>query len=358
MKGYRFTHIPLIAILGILPIISACTIARMDMRGGLKVQSTGGGTTPAPTPGPGPGPVVPTKANETFTASSAQRKVDILFIDDNSSSMESMQNSLGSRFSSFANAVQGIDWQIGVTTTDCSAGPYGICGSLLTMAGTASKILTPSTPNFASVFANTIVRPETVGCLVRADCPSGDSTPLRAAAMAMQKTNSVNAGFFRDGATLAVVMLTNADENNDVPTASSVTPANVIAQFQGVFGTQKNLRTYTIGVLTGDAACLGQQQASGLAAYATYPIALANQTGGISRSICSANYGPLLQQIGDDLDLEIAPNIIQLAHVPISGSVKVTLAPATGTAWTLNSDKIVFAAPLPSGTVINVEYEY
>lgn len=329
----------------------------MDMRGGLQVQSADGGSA-TPVPGPGPGPVSPNKANETFTASAAQRKVDILFIDDNSSSMEAMQNSLGSRFSSFANAVQGIDWQIGVTTTDCSAGPYGICGSLLTMAGTASKVLTPATPNFANVFADTIVRPETVGCLVRADCPSGDSTPLRATAAAMQKANTVNAGFFRDGATLAVVMLTNANENNDAPKAGSVTPANVMAQFQATFGTQKFFRAYSIAVLNGDAACLAQQQMAGLAAYATYPIALATQTGGISVSICSANYGPLLQQIGDDLDLQIVPNVIRLAHVPLAGSVKVTLAPATGTAWTVNNDKIVFAAPLPAGTVINIEYEY
>lgn len=317
----------------------------MDMVGGVQTSNSVGDIV-----------VGPGKASETFTAGEAQRKVDILFIDDNSSSMDSMQSSLGDRFSTFSAALTGIDWTAGITTTDCSAGPYGICGTLLPMAGIGSNILSPSTPGLANVFRNTIVRPETVGCLVRADCPSGDSTPLRALMTALQKSSTVNAGFFRPGASLAVVVLTNADENNVAPTASSVTPANVRSQFQALWGTTKAFTVYTIAVLTGDNTCLTQQQAGGLAAFGTYPMALAQATGGFSQSICSANYAPVLQAIGDDL--QGTPNVIKLSRLPKAGTLQITLTPASSIGWSLTGDTVTFNAPLPAGTLIKADYDF
>lgn len=317
----------------------------MDMVGGIQTSSSVGGIV-----------VGPGKAHEDFTAGEGQRKVDILFIDDNSSSMDPVQSSLGDRFSTFSAAMTGIDWTAGITTTDCSAGPYGICGSLVPMAGIGSNILLPTTPSLNTVFRNTIVRPETVGCLVRADCPSGDSTPLRALLNAMQKSSTVNAGFFRPGATLAVVILTNADENNVAPTASSITPANVNNQFRALWGFTKVFTVYTIAVLNGDNACLTQQQAGGLAAFGTYPISLAAQTGGFSQSICSPNYAPVLQAIGDDL--QGTPNVIKLSRLPKAGTLKITLTPSSTIGWTLTGDTITFNSPLPTGTLISADYDF
>lgn len=334
-----------LSILILMLILCSCTIARMDMVGGIQTSNSVGGI--------GGGPRL---ASEVFTAGQAQRKVDVLFIDDNSSSMDAMQSSLGDRFSTFSAAMSGIDWTAGITTTDCSTGPYGICGTLLTMAGTGSNVLLPTTPSLSTVFRNTIVRPETVGCLVRADCPSGDSTPLRSLLTAMQKSTTVNVGFFRPDATLAVVMLTNADENNVAPTPSSITPANVIDQFQALWGAAKPFTVYTIAVLQGDSSCLTQQQAGGLATYGTYPISLAQMTGGFSQSICSPNYTPVLQAIGDDL--QGTPNVVRLAHVPRAGSLVVTLTPASSIGWSLNGDTITFNSVLPVGTIISTTYEY
>lgn len=327
-----------------LSALMACSVARMDVHG-LQLNSAQGG--PGATAG---------KATEVFTADQRQQKVDILFIDDNSASMDPLQASLGSKFSSFANAVQGLDWQVGITTTDCSSGPWGICGSLLPMTGGSANILTPSTPNYATVFAGTIVRPETINCVALGQCPDGDSEPLRSLSTAMQKHANTNTGFFRAGGTLAVIILTNADEDNLAPLPSSTTPQAVVSRFNSIWGTGKQLRVYSIAILQGDSQCLADQQAGGLAAYGTYPIALASLTGGTSLSVCAQNYDPLLQQIGGAL--QGAPNVITLGHVPIPATVVVTLNPNPGISWTLGGDTLTFSAALPGGTQITVNYEY
>lgn len=327
----------------LIPLLSACTVATMDVHGLKQLQ---GGQS-----------ISGLKTTEVFSANQTQQKVDILFVDDNSASMEPMQTSLGDRFSSFATAVQGLDWQIGITTTDCSTGPYGICGSLIPMAGTGNRVLTPSVPSFSTVFRNTIVRPETVGCLIRGDCPSGDSTPLKATVNALSKFNAANAGFFRSDAALAVVILTNANENNIAPTPASTTPQMVIDELTGIWANSKKIRAYAIAILNGDNGCLNQQQMSGLAAFGTYPINLASMTGGISVSICANNYSPILSQIGNDLKNDV-PTFFKLAHNPVPSSLKVTLAPDPGISWTLTGDTLYFSAPLPQSTVVTVEYEY
>lgn len=296
------------------------------------------------------------KTSESFTTGQMQRKVDVLFVNDNSASMEAMQRSLGDRFASFASAVSGLDWQIGITTTDCSNGPHGICGSLVPMAGTNSPILTPNTPGFANVFKNTIVRPETVGCQQRGDCPTGDSTPLKAALNALRKNSRLNNGFFREHAALAIVMLTNADEDNIKPNAQSITPKMVRQELKNIWRDKKKMRAYAIAVLSGDNNCLSQQSASTLSTYGTYPTALAEETGGLSVSICAADYTPILSQIGDDL--QSVPNFIQLSHRPNPTNLKVVIAPDRGITWTLQYDSLYFSAPLPPNTTVHVEYEY
>src|SRR5882672_8876374 len=87
-------------------------------------------------------------------AHAAGGNVDILFIDDNSASMEVNESSLGSKFTSFIAAIKGLNWQIGITTTDCGDDEWAICGSLLTLNGLGNTyaggndILTDSMANY------------------------------------------------------------------------------------------------------------------------------------------------------------------------------------------------------------------
>jgi hypothetical protein len=311
----------------------------------------GGGPVIIPLPGGG------NKAIENFNSGPSQRKVDILFVDDNSASMDPLQSSLGSKFPAFSDALQGLDWQVGVTTTDCSAGPYGICGSLVPIAGVGGTLLTPSIANFQQAFNDTIVRPETVGCIARGDCPSGISEPLKAAMSAFDKRNTSNAGFFRAGASLAVIMLTNADEKND-GTGSPTSAQAVVNRFRSIWGNSKDMKAYAVDVIPGDTACLNSASAasSGQVFYGKGPSALATLTGGLSESICAADFSPLLAQIGDDL--QTVPNVITLAHTPKAGTLEVSLTPDPGISFTSVGNVVVFARALPADTAITITYEF
>ena len=342
---------------------AGCQQARMEIRGAASSNGALGIPTPSPTPGPLPGP---TQANsETFTASQLGGKVDILFVDDNSASMDVNETNLGGKFTSLSSVMTKVDWHLGVTTTDCGADQWGVCGTLLTLAGMGSTYsggittLSVNTPNYASVFANTVVRPETVGCVARGACPDGDSTPLKATLNAMVKSASANAGFFRNGADLAVVILTNADEDDNAPTAGSTTPQQVVNQFNALWGTTKKLHVYTIGVLPADSGCLSEQAQTGISAAATYPVALSQLTGGLEQSICATDYAGTMQAIGDDIESTVSSSF-NLAHVPAANTVTVSFNPAlTGVTWTLSGNEITFGGTsIPVGTQISVSYQY
>ncbi|MGZ3723129.1 MAG: hypothetical protein ACXVA9_09375 [Bdellovibrionales bacterium] len=335
----------LLKILIFIPLFSGCTVARMGVNG-----------SPSSIFGLG-GPGGSGKVTENFNSGPSQRKVDILFVDDNSASMDPLQTSLGDRFPAFSTAVQGLDWQIGITTTDCSNGPYGICGSLLSLTGISDTILTSATPNFDQTFKDSIVRPETIGCIARGDCPSGISEPLKAAMTSFDKRTTANARFFRAGASLAIIMLTNADERND-GTGGPTTPQAVYNHFRSIWGSTKDLKAYAIDVVPGDSACLASSTASsvGQVFYGQGPSDFAMLTGGMSESLCATDFSPLLQQIGGDL--QSVPNIITLAHTPMPATVVVTLSPDPKIAWTLSGNTIVFAKALPVNTQISVSYEY
>jgi hypothetical protein len=296
---------------------------------------------------------------DVFIADASEGKVDILFIDDNSASMEFEQSKLGQKFTSFVAQLQGLDWQVGITTTDCSPGTWGICGSLLPMAGLASAILTPAVAAFDQVFMNTIYRPETVDCANKGACPSGNEEALKAAITAMDKRDADNAGFFRDGAALALVVLTDEDEQSTAP-STATTPQAVVDHFNALWGGGKKMKSYAITVLSGDAACLKMQQdqQGGVGAYGTYAMELARLTGGESQSICAADYSGILRQIGDDL--RTVTSAVTLSHPPASAAaiqISFVPAPAQPITWSLSGQTVLFDSPIPAGTRITVTYE-
>lgn len=297
-------------------------------------------------------------ATETFMADAGQGKVDILFIDDNSVSMETEQAALGTKFPSFVAELAGLDWQVGITTTDCSNGPHGICGSLLNMTGTASNILTPNVAGYQQVFNSTIQRPETPGCATLGTCPSGLEEAMKAASTSIDKRNTNNAGFFRSDAALAIVVLTDEDEQSDGQLPTAVRPQTVVNKVTTAFGANKKFKSYAITILTGDTACLAQQSAqqNGIAYYGTFAMELARLTGGQSVSICAPDYSVTLRQIGQDL--RKLTQAVTLTRAPIPSSVQVTFTPAQNITWTVSGNTILFSQPVSAGTKIDVYYEY
>jgi hypothetical protein len=202
----------------------------------------------------------------------ATNKMDILFMVDNSASMEAMQTELRTRFPSFVQpfvdlAQSGVytDLHFGVVTSDygagdaagggCSPSPGGDRGRLraLGAAAPAGCVATADAPFIRYKFA-----------------PSGDQSNLPGgntpAALVQQFTcmasvgatgcgfehqlesvyaalhNSVeNAGFLRPDALLAVVLLTNEDDGSAPPTARFY-EANADPAVYGAYDTYRQTR--------------------------------------------------------------------------------------------------------------------
>lgn len=293
---------------------------------------------------------------DVFNVTLSNPRVDILFVDDNSSSMEKDQLKLGQKFSSFISGLNGVDWQIGVTTTDCSTGPYGICGSLMPLTGSSGKILSPGTANYEKVFLDTVYRPETVGCQARGDCPSSNEQPLFASMTAMDKRSSDNAGFFRSESDLAVIVLSDEDEKSNSPASATQAPT-AQSHFKSIWPSGKKLSVYGIIIQPGDSACLNAQTADsgGFAFEGNIIDQWVALSGGISGSICDADYSSNLQNIGRQVR-NIADSV-ELSKTPIASTVRVVFTPSQAITWTVQGNRVLFSAPPPVGTRIEVYYD-
>jgi len=281
-----------------------------------------------------------------FNRNGNSAPVDVLFIDDNSQSMAAKQLKLGNALNSFITSLGTVSWQIGITTTDTSDGLYGLKGSLLTFDGTSTQVLTSSVPNYAASFLATIQRSE---------LGSGDERGMQAIIQAIGKRNTDNAGFFRNGADLAVVMLSDEDEASD-GNDSATKPAEVIAAFQAAFGKTKNITVYGILIAPIDTACYNSEFING-AKYANVLSSLVNITGGTVGSICDADYSDTLTSIGSRVRQGV--RTATLSYEPEPGvPLKLEIIPADPTlTWTVTGRVVLFNKPPQKGTKINVVYK-
>lgn len=285
-----------------------------------------------------------------FSEQDTRAKVDILFIVDNSGSMSDEQVKLAPALSSFISSLARIDWQIGISTTDVSDGTYGLKGSLVPFSGTSTKILNKNVPNYAAAFANTVVRPEVTCTPSGPSCPSSDERPLQAITMAIGKRNAENNGFFRNGADLATVILSDEDEGS---TGAGTTGQMVVDSVKAAFGS----KTYTgfgIVIKPGDTACFNAQTASS-GKYATFAGGLATLTGGLLGSICDSDYGPTLTSIGQRVREMV--KTITLRMMPNPDTIQIRIRPFDpNLQWTIEGQTITFNTPPKPGTRIDIMY--
>lgn len=299
-------------------------------------------TEPTPEPPAPPAPPVQ-KITETTSVTIQQRSVDVLFVTDNSSSMEEDQTKLSQRFQSFIHDLSAVDWQIGITTTD--VGSWGLDGELSEFDGTSQKVINKNTPNAEALFKSTIQREE-----------SGSNTeePLAAVISAMDKRNNENSDFFRDHADLAVVVLSDEDENSDGGPDGTTQAQDVINKFKSIWGESKQIRVYGIIIEPGDQACLNEQ-GNWMGHYGNVISSLVSATNGLTGSICDSDYSSTLRSIGNNITEMF--NDYTLSKIPKSGSLEVKMTPNHGITWALNGKTVSFHSPVPDGTSIEFVYE-
>lgn len=296
-------------------------------------------------------PTPPSLQKETFDFNDADTPsvVDILFVIDNSKSMEEKQAKLGQRLSTFTDLLAKTDWQIGITTTDTSRGYWGARGSLQKFKGTNSKILTPMTPNYNNVFKKSVIRDEGINC---GNCPSGDERPLLAVKQAIEKRKTDNAGFFRSNANLAVVILSDEDESQ-ADDGKPLHPEDLVKFVKSVFPT-KSFTGYGIAIHPDDQHCRDAEYATG-GRPGYFTVALAALTNGIMGNICDSDYSSSLSNIGNNI--RDAKKTLTLRVVPKADSLQLRVTPHDkDLKWELVDRTIKFSHAPARGTQIEVSY--
>ena len=262
------------------------------------------------------------------TSNYVPRKLDVLFVIDNSGSMSSSQTALANNFPSFINyfRTKGYDYQIAVTTTDAFYGDQfngqacSLCNEEQTRfrSGTTPKtyVINSNTADLENVFASNVY----VGI-----GGSGDERAFSSFKAALN--SNLNVGFRRDGAYLAVIIVSDEEdfsqnaftinENYSNPDLHTVESYKTYLETltSGVGGTDFQVSTISI-VDEPCRASLGPGRKIGL----RY-MELADLTGGTKNSICESFDGVL-----NNISAAIASQIVaqfQLTREPLLSSVRV-----------------------------------
>ncbi len=322
--------------------------------------------------------------NQSFSQATVQvnNKVDVLWVVDNSSSMTSLQNNLVKNFNSFISTFQnkGYDFHIAVTSTDAylAATNFNNSSALSRFKdGSPSShsgiyVLDSTTPNLVSTFVNNASLGQT---------GSGDERAFQSIKETLN--NSLNVGFLRSDAFLAVIILSDEDDFSDTTrpeyswTNGGISDHNYsnpnmpsvdsyIQYLDQLTNSSSANRNYNVSAITvKDNACLTSHKAtSGSSIIGQRYIDMANKTNGVLGSICDADYGGSLQLIQQKV-FELSTQF-RLTRAPVVSSIQVkingqsVISDATN-GWTYAADtnSITFhGTSVPAqGASVDVNYD-
>jgi hypothetical protein len=287
----------------------------------------------------------------------APGQVDVLFVVDNTASMLEESPRLVSAMPAFAQAAlaTGVDLHVGVTTTGinptnpaCPGGASGgEAGRLFPVDGSAPRQFSSATPNLGQALQQAVqvgecgYEQQGLEAMRRALTP-----PLvdHADDPVTPQPNDGNLGFYRETASLAVVVVSDDDDT------SPDTVATYVRFLQLLKGAGNAGRSSLYAIVDSGTSC---PSASGPGfRYAE----AASRTGGAIESICATDFGPLLRDV---VDRAFSPQTrFPLSGTPDASGVTVTVngTPAGGWTYDAPSNTVVFGAPPPPGAVIEVSY--
>lgn len=244
--------------------------------------------------------------NQDINVEIEEKLSDVLFVIDNSGSMQVEQAEVARRIGNFFGQIKKVDWRVGIITTD----PYEKDPVTNQENPLADGALLPY-PNgqyfidrsldidaAGEQFAQTIFRPEignghergihnTYRAIERSLNPFGGAKNLRLS------------NFFRNQASLSVVLISDENETlvngvgNPLENLQKSDGRNLINFVKSSWGQDKTFQFNSIIVRPDDQDCIGPDESFGHA----YD-ELSNLTGGIVEDICAADYSGALKNIG------------------------------------------------------------
>lgn len=307
---------------------------------------------------------------ETFTVAHGSGQVDVLIILDTTGSMDRNLDKLGKRFKNLISAWSGLNWQIAMTNADVGTGfvnGWSMRGRPMILQGDTRqrRLLTSGMPWAEDFFLKTIARePFDSYCDLQPYCMGGKPEPLKTFMTAInERQHEYYRGFWRRGAHLATIFISDADENEKGPLdAKATTPETAWNHYQRTLGTSYNsgYSHYSIVIPPGDKACLDYE--NGLfkggrgGAYGTYADRYAKLVGGTTVRICDTDFAAPLSKLSEEVRQEVTK--LTLKHLPLPGSFSLTLTPAFNVQYVLRGKEVLFSKPVPVGTKIEVKYNY
>lgn len=270
------------------------------------------------------------------------RKVDILWVIDNSGSMESSQTNLANHFQSFIAKflATDADFHMAVTTTDAYLAPYHASNNAssfpyadyaLIRDGVGSThsgvfVMDKTTPDMANVFLKNIKQGIN---------GSGDERALSSFQVTLNDAR--NSAFRRADAALAIIIVSDEDDfshndnTNGMNTYSFIENYNDPSMFTiqsyvdyltnltSTAGAGKNFSVNAISIF--DSACLSQLN-TGAQKISQRVAAMADASGGQKISLCS-DFSQSLQTLSQSI-VELS-SVFQLTRTPIASTIVVTV---------------------------------
>lgn len=307
-------------------------------------------------------------------------KADVLWVVDDSGSMDSYQSALAANFPQFftASNVEAADYHIAVTTTltvdsSCIPGPFGTTScaehemtGYYTACSGNDRFLTPASSNPQSQF-NCNVRVSNSNN-VNPSRPKSDSAEsgLQAARRFLEAPNitdnSINGGFLRDDAKLHVIVVSDEPDQSEGPT-------DLYVDFF------RNLKGFRNDALVAVSAISPPEDGCGDLSGDSRYIEVTEALNGRHESICEDDWSTLMTNLGlDSLGLKVeyflsrAADAVTLSVCVRNGGAgdsncqvqsQTNDGAATGYFYDPNSNSIVFnpGSVPPRGARIEVNYE-
>ncbi len=294
-------------------------------------------------------------AQSTYQGNVANNKVDILWVIDNSGSMATKQQNLANGFDSFAQVFvnKAFDFNMAIVTTDTRALGTGQEG---TFQGVPT-VISNATPNFSNTFKANVL----VGVFGDPSAKGLDAIHL---SLSTALLNGANTGFLRSDAHLAVIILSDADDNNSSQTvASTVTFLNQLKPDKFDVITRTYKKNFTVSAVVVDTNNPGNAACPAPFENGVKFKAIAAATNGSVASICEANFATGLTSISQRIAEAITE--IPLAREPSVSTIQIGFNgvnvpndPTHGFTYTASGNKVVFHGNwIPTdNTVISINY--
>jgi hypothetical protein len=227
--------------------------------------------------------------------------VDVLWVIDNSTSMVEEQAALSANFAAFIDYFldSGLDWHVGVVSTDMGNSNHQ--GKLRTANGV--RFLDEDTTELLATFKSMV----TISSTMTSTIESG-----RAAAYTALETrrNGYNDGFYRDAASLAVVVI--SDEND----YSGNTPVTRNEFVDWMLNLKTSPDKVNFSSIVGPPGGCPTAIEAG-----TDYISVTNSVGGILWSICNNDWATVLDELG--MQASGLKREFFLSQLPVVDSIEV-----------------------------------